>query len=112
MDPICLPPTQQVCTPYIDPVTSVYVPNCRCQNAPSNPVMPACPAGTAPVCTALKCQCEALPAQAAAGVICEVRVVFPGGDPSAAQLVTYPGCAGAGMELAIAVVLAKLLGAP
>jgi hypothetical protein len=58
------------------------------------------------------CPCVKMASQAPAQMQCEVRVIYPPNNPAGAQLVTYPGCEGAGMELAIAVVLARLLGAP
>ena len=87
MDPkrsfACAPPTVPQC--HIDPAI------------PPNPLIP----GANVVCTC------AQPVMA-----CEVRITYPQNDPASPTVAPMgPWCDAAGMELAVAIALAKLLGA-
>lgn len=72
----------------------------QCVIDPSLPVIPNLP-GSNVVCT---CQQPVM--------ACEVRITYPQNDPNAISIAPMgPWCDAAGIELAVAVALAKLLGA-
>lgn len=56
------------------------------------------------------CSIPLTPAQPPAATMCTAKIVAPVADPNAATLVTE-GCDAASLELALAVILARLLGA-
>lgn len=76
---------------------------------PPEPPPLQCPLGWVRACDANgACVCLAPPPRA-----CEVVIVYPAGYPAAAQIPPRDAhCDQAGFELALAVILAKLLGAP
>lgn len=94
--------------------------NCRLD--PSSGVMVCvdpeiCEAPAAWVCAdrgPMSCTCQLLPAKPPVqGPLCTASLVYPASTPAAVSLVPMePWCEAAGVELAIAVLLARLLGAP
>ena len=82
----CEPPTTPVCV--IDP------------NIPPNPMLP----GNNMVCTC---------APAHPVMSCQVSIIYPQNDPTNTRMLPMgPWCDAAGMRLATAVALARMLGAP
>lgn len=97
MTTFCPPPAVTICDP-IQPGQLEAV--CRC-----GPTI-ICQAPNYPVCNAQACACAA--------PTCTVAVSYQVNAPSTARIVSGPEgyCDAAGLELAIAILVTKLLGAP
>lgn len=109
--PVHLPDGSSVCKPNPCAPGQIPTPLDSGVIACVGRILPTCTPPQVLVCSPTlpsmpTCRCEAPKA-----LMCEARISYPAENPSAAVLSSSPGCDGAAAELAIAVALAKILGA-
>lgn len=100
--------TAKALTPFCPPGATFY----QAAGGESLCIVPptSCKPGQVQICTdSFRCTCVAGDQVR----LCTASIAYPAGQPAAAWLVPMePHCDGAGAELAIAVILARLLGQP
>lgn len=94
---LCVPPPTVSCVPPLLWHTD------RCE----------CPDGSLPTYSGTTPMCIVPPPPPPPAILCQVTISYPQTVPAAPQVSTVtPGCDAAGLELAIVIILGRMLGAP